>query len=84
MTSAPSVFRKSVLTALLGAAAVLMILPFVWMLSSSFKLMGDIYNYPIEWIPKTWDLENYAEVWGKGYRFDLYYWNTVKITVLTV
>ncbi|MDF2923764.1 MAG: sugar transporter ATP-binding protein [Paenibacillaceae bacterium] len=78
------VWKKSAVTALMGMAAVVMILPFVWMVSSSLKLAGDIFNYPIEWIPGTWDFANYAEVWSKGHRFDLYYWNTIKITASTV
>jgi multiple sugar transport system permease protein len=71
-------------TLFMAAVAIVMILPFAWMVSSSFKLAGDIFHYPIEWIPRTWDFNNYAEVWEKGHRFDLYYWNTVKITVWTV
>ena len=39
--------------------AVFMILPFVWMLSTSFKLPQDIFGYPPRLIPETPVLDNY-------------------------
>ena len=33
-------------------AAVLFVFPFLWMLSSSFKIEADIFKYPIDWIPR--------------------------------
>ncbi|TJY41572.1 carbohydrate ABC transporter permease [Cohnella pontilimi] len=66
---------------LLGAAFVL---PFVWMISASFKPEIDVFKYPIEWIPKHWNaVENYREVWLGDHPFAIYYWNTIKVTVLT-
>ncbi|MEK8127222.1 carbohydrate ABC transporter permease [Paenibacillus filicis] len=66
------------------ALAVVIVLPFLWMLSASFKIPADIFKTPIEWIPRSWNLDNYANVWGGSYNFLLYYWNTAKITFLTV
>ena len=37
-----------------------MILPFVWMLSSSFKLPEDIFGYPPRLIPQNLILSNYT------------------------
>ena len=39
--------------------AIFMILPFVWMLSTSFKLPQDIFGYPPMLIPETPVLDNY-------------------------
>ena len=39
--------------------AIFMILPFVWMLSTSFKLPQDIFGYPPMLIPETSVLDNY-------------------------
>lgn len=30
-----------------------MLLPFLWMLSSSFKLNKDVSGFPIQWLPKN-------------------------------
>ena len=38
--------------ALLIIVAALMLIPFLWMLSASFKLNKDVFTFPIEWIPR--------------------------------
>src|SRR5690606_39640401 len=58
--------------------------PFLWMLSSSFKVEADVLKFPIEWIPSTWNAaENYNEVWFGTKSFVLNYWNSIKVAVLT-
>lgn len=46
---------------LIGAAT--MILPFLWMLSTSLKEPATVFTYPPQWIPNPVDWANYAEVW---------------------
>jgi multiple sugar transport system permease protein len=66
------------------AGSILFLLPFVWMLVTSFKMETDVFTYPIQWIPKKWNaVANYKEVWFGDYPFYLYYWNSIKISVLT-
>ena len=38
---------------LLILIAALMLIPFIWMLSASFKLNKDVFTFPIEWIPSN-------------------------------
>lgn len=65
-------------------AGIAFVLPFVWMISASFKPEIDVFNYPIEWIPRHWNIaENYREVWFGEHPFGVYYWNTVKVSILT-
>ena len=45
--------------------AVIALLPFVWMLSSSLKLDKDVFRYPIEWIPSNPHWENYSVIWER-------------------
>ncbi|WP_338552924.1 carbohydrate ABC transporter permease [Paenibacillus sp. KS-LC4] len=76
--------RKSIITALMMGMSILFLLPFVWMLSTSFKIEADVFTYPIQWIPKTWHvIENYKEVWNGQFPFYKYYLNSIKITVVT-
>lgn len=79
-----SLWLKTIMTVLLFGFAILMIMPFLWMISTSFKINGEVFNYPIEWIPKTWHWENYQKVWGGTDPFYIFYWNSIKITVITV
>lgn len=45
----------------LGACT--MVVPFVWMLSTSLKEANLVYQIPPQWIPDPVDWENYKEVW---------------------
>lgn len=70
-----------VYAALILAAAV-MLVPFVWMISSSLKLEKDVFSFPIVWIPQNPQWENYLEIWKKlplltGFK------NTIKLTLFT-
>ncbi|GLX66827.1 carbohydrate ABC transporter permease [Paenibacillus glycanilyticus] len=77
-------WRKGVLTVLMFAVSILFLLPFIWMLVTSFKIEKDVFVYPIEWIPRHWHaIENYKEVWVGDYPFWKYYLNSVKIAVIT-
>ena len=62
---------KVLFTILLCAFAIIMIVPFIWMISSSFKQQRDVMSIPIQWIPKD------------PYHFMLAYWNSIKVSVLS-
>jgi len=75
--------RKLCMTIIMGAFGIVFLLPFIWMLSASFKQEADVFNYPIEWIPQTWNvIANYKYVWTNS-PFALYYWNSIQVTVFT-
>ncbi|MCJ8010964.1 carbohydrate ABC transporter permease [Paenibacillus sp. KQZ6P-2] len=75
---------KTIITILLLILGVAFLLPFIWMLSTSFKPEIDVFKYPIEWIPRHWQgAQNYQEVWFGEYPFATYYWNSIKVSVLT-
>ncbi|MFS0724323.1 carbohydrate ABC transporter permease [Paenibacillus sp. 1P07SE] len=75
---------RVVVTILMGAAGILFILPFIWMLSASFKPELDVMAYPIQWIPQRWNaVENYTQVWAGAVPFALYYWNSIKVTLMS-
>jgi multiple sugar transport system permease protein len=75
---------KLILTIILFAISILFLLPFIWMLSASFKIEADVFKYPMEWIPVRWNaIANYKEVWAGKFPFYLYYWNSIKVAVLT-
>ncbi|MCM3440485.1 MULTISPECIES: carbohydrate ABC transporter permease [Bacillaceae] len=64
--------------------SILFLLPFVWMLSTSFKIEADVFKFPIEWIPERWNgFKNYQQVWFGDFPFYIYYWNSIKVAVLT-
>ncbi|MBS5911758.1 MAG: carbohydrate ABC transporter permease, partial [Paenibacillus macerans] len=76
--------NRVIITALMGIAGIFFILPFLWMLSASFKPELEVMTYPIQWIPSTWKIvENYSQVWLGSIPFALYYLNSIEVTLLT-
>lgn len=64
---------------------IIMLIPFVWMISSSFKPEIDIFKMPIEWLPKEPVLDNYRAIFSGQYNFLLFYFNSFKIAgIVTV
>lgn len=48
-----------------GTLAVIAMIPFVWMISTSFKSRGALMSIPIEWIPENPTLAAYDKVFSK-------------------
>lgn len=48
------------------AACAFVMLPFVWMLLSSFKANNEIFMVPIRWVPEMWQFEHYVQIWQKS------------------
>jgi len=57
-----------------------MVVPFVWMLSASFKLNTEIFETPTRWIPNVFRSLNYVKVW-KDIAFPQFFLNTTKLAV---
>lgn len=54
--------NHAVLGLLLFAAASLVLVPLLWMMSSAFKPQAQIVQYPPQWIPQSLTLENFRYV----------------------
>lgn len=65
------------------AGAILMIMPFVWMLSTSFKEPLKVYEVPIKWIPEVLNYKNYTRLFT-DYNFLLYMKNSLVICLLNI
>ena len=72
---------RVILYVVLIALALVMLVPFVWMLSASFKLDKDVFIFPIEWIPKNPRWQNYVDIWSK-IPLMTFVLNTAKLTLI--
>ncbi|HEX2907325.1 MAG TPA: carbohydrate ABC transporter permease [Phototrophicaceae bacterium] len=63
--------------------AFIMVMPFVWLVSSSLKSQTQIFSYPPQWIPDPVHFENYSRALTIK-PFGLYLVNTLKIVALNV
>ena len=76
-----SKFWRFVLYVVLIALAVLMLIPFAWMLSASLKLDKDVFIFPIQWIPENPRWRNYIDIWTK-IPLSKFVLNTTKLTII--
>lgn len=64
--------------------AVLMLMPFFWMISASFKSLNEVLQIPPSWLPKNPDFRNYAEVFRQQPLFGRFILNSVIVAAVTV
>jgi multiple sugar transport system permease protein len=62
--------------------AFVFVFPFLWMVSTAFKLPSEAYTIPPKLLPETFTLENFIQGWQYA-DFTIYTWNTIIVTVLT-
>ncbi|MBW4656151.1 MAG: carbohydrate ABC transporter permease [Kaiparowitsia implicata GSE-PSE-MK54-09C] len=69
---------------LLGAIALVMLLPLVWLVSTAFKApTEDLFTFPPQFLPQSPTLQNFVRVWQTN-PFGRYLWNSTLVAVLTV
>lgn len=72
--------RKTLAYVLLTAGGLIMVVPFLWMISTSLKTLEQTFAWPPIWIPNPINWNNYLLVLQKV-KFDQYGLNTLKIAV---
>jgi multiple sugar transport system permease protein len=65
---------------ILSIGAFIMIVPFVWMVSTAFKTFQETLAIPIKWFPSKFQFDNFREVLNR-LNFARYYVNTIIVTV---
>lgn len=72
---------RVIIYVLLIVMAALMLVPFLWMLSASFKMNKDVFAFPIEWSPSNPRVRNYVDIWTK-IPLLTFIFNTAKLTII--
>jgi len=73
--------NKTLLYSILVVAAVVAMVPFLWMISSSLMTLGETINR--QWLPTTPQWDNYTRAWRDA-QFGDYFLNSVIITGVTI
>ncbi|HYM71045.1 MAG TPA: carbohydrate ABC transporter permease [bacterium] len=72
---------------LVAGVGLFTLIPIFWMLSTSLKPLAQVFQLPIQWIPRPPDWSNYPSAWNQ-YPFGRYFVNSlivsVAVTVLNV
>ena len=72
---------KTLIFLMLAFLSFIVLIPFLWMLSSSLKLDNEVFSVPIQWIPTSPRWANYLDIW-KQIPFLTFYKNTAKLTLI--
>lgn len=62
----------------------LIVLPFVWMVSTSFRDMGDAYRLPPQLIPEEIHFRNYQAIFESNVPYLSLFANSMKITIIVL
>jgi multiple sugar transport system permease protein len=77
---------RALIWTLLLAGACVMLLPFLWLVTSSLKTELEVFRYPPKWIPNPPQFRNYIDAWTTQPLhhpgFGVYLKNTVFIVIL--
>lgn len=79
--------KKSIVLSytILVFATIIVLLPFFWMLVSSFKSQRELFAYPPKFFPSIWKWENYKQVLSAGsISFFEMFLNSMKVTLPVV
>jgi multiple sugar transport system permease protein len=55
--------RNIVYSVLLAVVCLLVLVPFVWMISSSLKHDNQVFTVPTQWVPREFVWSNYVDIW---------------------
>ncbi|MBJ6361396.1 carbohydrate ABC transporter permease [Paenibacillus sp. GCM10012307] len=74
---------RALLHLLLIVGSISMMLPFIWMVSSSLKNANELYAVPPIWIPQKWLWQNFVYMFEHA-PWGIYFLNTTKITLIVI
>jgi len=74
------ILGRSIAYFLLWGGSMIMIAPFLWMVSTSLKEPGAVFTYPPKWIPDPVVWRNYYDAW-KAVPFHMFFLNSVIVAV---
>jgi ABC-type glycerol-3-phosphate transport system permease component len=64
--------------------AIVFLIPFVWMLSTSVKPSSEVFIFPPKWIPSQFQFQNYVRALIVDLPFVQYFINTIEVTLLSL
>jgi len=73
---------RVLLYVLMFAGCAVMLLPFFWMVTTSFKTDLEAMRMPPQWIPRTWLWENYPVALARA-PFGRYFFNSFFVSILS-
>lgn len=77
------VAKRTLLYLVLAIGAMTMVVPFVWMITTSLKPTNEVFTFPPTLLGSRIEWENYSRMFDR-FPFALYFFNSVKVTGIVV
>ena len=81
--NASKITKKILIHVILLLLSFTMLIPFLFMISTSLKSADEVFSIPFKWFPKKVMLENYIYMWQNA-PWGRYFFNTLIITVSVI
>ncbi|MCL4385793.1 MAG: carbohydrate ABC transporter permease [Cyanobacteria bacterium] len=83
-----SIKRKKIIGNVITYALLIIIcigilIPFLWMISTSFKQPDEIFSPTPKWLPREFSFKNYISIWRDTY-FPTYFKNSIIVSIITM
>lgn len=75
--------NKLLVTLLMLFFGIVTVLPFFWMISTSFKTPSEVFANPIRWFPSELRWDHHIKVWTGDKSFVTYYLNSLKVATFS-
>jgi multiple sugar transport system permease protein len=79
-----NILRRTIAYAALILLALISLLPFAWMLSTSLKQSFEVFVFPPQWIPAELQWSNYTSLWSSFQYWNFWIFNSFKIVAFAV
>lgn len=76
-------WKKCLVTVFVLAVTLLLILPFLWMISTSFKEADEVFSSIPKWLPREFSFKSYVSIWRRKY-FTNYFINSLIVSGFTM
>lgn len=76
-----SKLNKAILYACLILLSITILIPFLWMVSSSLKTSQDVFSVPMRWLPDKIVWKNFSDIWTK-IPMMLFFKNSFKLSLI--
>ncbi|MNO22808.1 L-arabinose transport system permease protein AraQ [compost metagenome] len=82
MTNSSNLWRNITTHLLLILASVILVFPFIWMVSGAFKDSLEVVKMPPQWIPSHFNFDNFTEI-TKYFPIFQSLWNSIEVSVIS-
>lgn len=76
------IISKTIVNIALTFGAIIMFMPFLWMVMTAFKTPPELNVFPPTFLPKQFNADNFFAVFEAA-PFDKYFWNSVRMAVIS-